>query len=342
MDKKLILAVAGSGKTKFIIEKLCLKKRSLIITYTENNIRNLTDRVRKKFGYVPENIKIFSYFTFLYSFCYRPLLDYKYNAKGIDWNPCQNRFAKNNARFINYHGQLYSNRIAKLLQEECLTEVKERISKYFENVFIDEVQDFAGNDFNFLIALYTTKSNIYCVGDFYQHTFDTSTDNNAGGKIYDDYSRYKDKFNKKYIVDEKTLLKSHRCSPTVCKFVSEKLGINIESARNDETQIEFVDCPVQVQDIIRDNLIIKLFYQDSKNQECKAENWGKSKGLDCFNHVCIILNKTTLDYWNTNKNFVNLNPKTKNKLYVACTRAKGNLYFIGHDAYKKIKKQCPP
>ena len=34
MDKKVIFAVAGSGKTKYIVDELSLDKRSLIVTYT--------------------------------------------------------------------------------------------------------------------------------------------------------------------------------------------------------------------------------------------------------------------------------------------------------------------
>ena len=51
MDKRVILAVAGSGKTTYIINQLDLNKRSLIITYTTNNIENLRTGVIKKFGY---------------------------------------------------------------------------------------------------------------------------------------------------------------------------------------------------------------------------------------------------------------------------------------------------
>jgi DNA helicase-2/ATP-dependent DNA helicase PcrA len=74
MDKKVILAVAGSGKTSLVIESLDLDRRALLITYTENNLRTLRRRIIKKFGSFPDNIKLYSYFTFLYSFCYKPFL----------------------------------------------------------------------------------------------------------------------------------------------------------------------------------------------------------------------------------------------------------------------------
>lgn len=64
MDKRLILSVAGSGKTSFIIEQLNLERNSLIITYTRNNYENLRSKVIEKFGYIPKSISIFTYFDF--------------------------------------------------------------------------------------------------------------------------------------------------------------------------------------------------------------------------------------------------------------------------------------
>ena len=43
MDKKLMLAVAGAGKTTYIINKVCTEYRNvLIITYTDANYNNIT------------------------------------------------------------------------------------------------------------------------------------------------------------------------------------------------------------------------------------------------------------------------------------------------------------
>ena len=57
MDKRIILAVAGSGKTYHIVEKLNDTKKFLIITYTINNTENLRNAIINKFGYVPKTLK---------------------------------------------------------------------------------------------------------------------------------------------------------------------------------------------------------------------------------------------------------------------------------------------
>ena len=73
MDKTLILAVAGAGKTTEIINNIKKDDKTLIITYTENNYNILKNNIIKKFKGIPDNIKIYTYFTFLYRFCFLPL-----------------------------------------------------------------------------------------------------------------------------------------------------------------------------------------------------------------------------------------------------------------------------
>ena len=64
----MIFAVAGSGKTTFIVESLVKEKRSLIVTYTNSNYDNLSQKILKKFnGVWPETITLMTYFQFLYS-----------------------------------------------------------------------------------------------------------------------------------------------------------------------------------------------------------------------------------------------------------------------------------
>ncbi len=60
---------------------------------------------------------------------------------------------------------------------------------------------------------------------------------------------------------------------------------------------------------------------------CYSQNWGASKGEDHYHDVCIVLNKNSYNLFKAGE-LHKLNPKTRNKLYVACTRARGDLYFI--------------
>ena len=83
MDKRVILAVAGSGKTSDLVASLDEEQRFLIVTYTELNHDNLRRKIIQRFGYFPVNITLYTYFSFLHGFCYRPFLRSAKNTKGM-------------------------------------------------------------------------------------------------------------------------------------------------------------------------------------------------------------------------------------------------------------------
>lgn len=343
MDKRVVFAVAGSGKTSSIIDSLTADSRCLIVTYTENNTRHLKNRVIDKFGEIPVGIRIYSYFTFLYSFCFRPLCGYELKTKGINFNfplPQYAQRSRKNTRehYIDKSGRLYANRIAKLLIEfDVIPDLIQRIEKFYDSVFIDEVQDFAANDFNLICTLAIANVEMRLVGDFYQHTFDTSRDGNTQKSLHECFDKYCDKLKKSgFEIDLTSLSNSYRCSPSVCAFVSENLGIKILSHREDEVVVGYFDNASEVDSIFNNDSVVKLFYQKSDSYAGNTANWGNTKGLDHFQDVCVVLNATTLKAF-YNANLDQLNPTTKNKLYVACTRAKGNLYFVSEKSLKKYQ-----
>jgi hypothetical protein len=334
MDKRVIFAVAGSGKTTFLINQLNETERFLLVTYTNNNVHNLRTGIIEKFGYFPNNIKLYSYYTFLYSICYKPFLHDKLRTKGINYDSTPPRYIKSDKReyYIDKFNKLYSARISKIL---FITKehknVVERVSKYFDYLFIDEIQDFGGNDFNLLKELSKADVKLTYVGDFFQHTFDTSRDGKTNSTLHDDLGNYIDEFQKMGVVpDTATLSKSFRCSPTTCKFITNNLSISIESHNKDETIVEYIGNPERAKDIYNDHSIVKLFYREHYKYNCFSRNWGDSKGENKYFDVCVVLNKSTLDKYKKGK-LNELPPTTKNKLYVALSRAKNNIYLIPHN-----------
>lgn len=116
----------------------------------------------------------------------------------------------------------------------------------------------------------------------------------------------------------------------MCSYVKTNLGIEIEPATEKHGNIELITDVAQIEQILQNNAIIKLFLKESRKYNCWAMNWGDSKGLDSFGNVCVVLNKGTYSAYNRNA-LNTLAPLTKKKFYVACTRAQGNLYFIQED-----------
>ncbi len=338
MDKCLIFAVAGSGKTQYLIDQLDLEKRVLLVTYTINNYRNIRVRIIQKFGYMPPNINIFSYFSFLYSFCFKPFLLMRLDVKGILFEECQNRYARGDDRLISPSRWVYYNRLAKLVADKNIMDnVRARLEKYFDVLMIDEVQDFAGNDFNFLVDIAPSNMDMIFVGDFFQHTFDTSRDGNVNRNLHQNYEAYKQKFeDMEFEPDEDTLSYSYRCSPSICRFITENLQIEMQSHRDDETEIIQLSEMADVEPILSDRDIIKLFFRDRRKYPLQCKNWGESKGEDHYNDVCIALNDTTLKAFEKNQ-LHELAPQTKNKLYVALTRTRNKLIFIPENKIKHLR-----
>lgn len=299
MDRRLILAVAGSGKTSYLISPLDEMKRFLVVTYTDNNLAHLRRCILNRFGHLPQNITLLTYFQFLYRVCYRPFLKDRVGAKGLTWDMPSLSSRRYNSRHPRYYltdgGLLYHNRLARLCLMYCVDLIKSRIEKFYDCFMIDEVQDIGGHDFNLIQSITPQKIDCLYVGDFYQHTFDTSRDGNTNPNLHKEYDSYLKKWKSSgLLIDEATLSRSYRCSPTTCEFVLRELGIHIESHRQDSTRIVFVEEEGIAESLFRDDSIVKLFYKESDKYSCRSENWGASKGLDDFQDVCIVLNKTTL------------------------------------------------
>ncbi|MEH6765379.1 MAG: DNA helicase UvrD [Aequorivita antarctica] len=333
VDKKLILAVAGSGKTTNLIDKLNLTERFYLVTYTITNASLIRVRIIKRFGYLPNNIQVFTYFNFLYSFCIKPFLFYKYNLKGIylENSPEQTNYFKNSdiRKYISKTGYAYHNRLAKLIEfENLIKDVKLRLEKFCDHFYYDEVQDLGSHDFNFIMELSKSNLNFLFVGDFYQHTYVTSFDRNVNGSLHQDYKKYLKRY-KDYniVVDLQTLSNSWRCSPTICNYITKNLEIEIGSHRTDETEITLIENKEILSLILRNDSIIKLVYNNANNRDFRAKNWGECKGEDDFIDTCIIMNVTTFNLYK--KGALNkLANRTKNKFYVALSRTRGNCYLV--------------
>jgi ATP-dependent exoDNAse (exonuclease V) beta subunit len=340
MDKKIILAVAGSGKTTYLVDHIPENKRSLVLTYTDSNNANLRKGILTRFGFFPEYIRLQTYFSFLYSFCIQPFLMFDCKLNGLTYKPNKNMYAKGDRRYLTNSNRLYHYRAAKFIEEKNLyNNIQKRLEKYYQYLYIDEIQDFAGHDFNLLKCISQSNVNILYVGDFFQHTFDTSRDGTVNQNLHKNYKKYKEEFRKiKFDVDEKTLNKSYRCCPRICEYITDNLNIHIESHKAGNAKIIYIDDNIGIDNLMKNNNIIKLFYQEHYAYNCKSRNWGDCKGENKYEDVCVILNGKTVDYYIKNK-LKELPSQTLNKLYVAISRAHRDVYFIAEKNVKNYRKR---
>ena len=155
--------------------------------------------------------------------------------------------------------------------------------------------------------------------------------------VYDDYCiffNYEDKntYRAYYTKDDETdSVKIDSVEKVFILDVTEAEKATLDTLRrlNGDTYelvSEVLDNAQDVDAIVNDDSIPKLFLSESSNYRCISMNWGASKGIDSFMDVCVVLNKNTLSLFLRGE-LANLKSVSKNKLYVACTRAHRHLYI---------------
>ena len=176
MNNKLVIAAAGSGKTTAIVkEALNIKdKQVLITTYTEYNEEEIRSKIIQLNKYVPSNIKIQTWFSFLIQHGVKPYqgtfnevmftqsvrgLDLVNQRSGAKVDKQGKRVVSNghplfwgeHESFIKHYftggGRIYSDKLAKFVVNADVTlkgEIIDRIRRIYPHIFIDEVQDLAG------------------------------------------------------------------------------------------------------------------------------------------------------------------------------------------------------
>lgn len=374
MDKKIILAVAGAGKTYHICHNLDFSKRNLILAYTRRNISN----IEKELNSCKEKSvfnKVFTFHKFLYNFFIRPfevsigeLFNEKIKSKGLildeavkpfDRNGKYNKKYKNKNTLNHYliNDRYYSSNLAELIlylkeNSDIFNKAMNNINEFFDYIYIDEFQDFREENYKVLESIINGCKNIVLVGDYYQHSVNAI--NNSGIPFqkkkknrntsqmekydisYDEYINLLETSN--LLVDNKTLLKSRRCSEDVCNFVSEKLEIKIESEKIKQGEVIFIADEEEAKKILNDTSIMKLVYQQPYIWRFNSMSWSYSKGDTYTNSLVVLTDK--FENLDTDKFLIkNIPQSTVNKVYVAMTRTDNNLYLLKNSIFKKIKEE---
>jgi superfamily I DNA/RNA helicase len=230
--------------------------------------------------------------------------------------------------------KIYSDKLAKLVircNEKSGGAVIERIAKVYTHIFIDEVQDLAGYDLNFLKLLFGCSSDILLVGDPRQGTY--STNNAAKNK----------QFKKSEIIhffeddalgietDDKNLLVNHRSIKSICDL-SNKLFPDFIATTSGNSEVTSHDGLFFIREKDVADYLLKynpMQLRDKKtqavNETFSVMNFGESKGLS-FEHVLIYPTKLILDWFKNNAS--ELAPTSRSKLYVAVTRAKSSVGIV--------------
>jgi len=355
-NNKLLIAAAGSGKTTFLVkEALSVKDQNVLIsTYTEANEAEIRKNIIEQTkGYIPKNITIQTWFSFLLQHGVRPYqseMNTELHESKIGFYLTDKQ---SGVRYINSQGtpvywgekdllkyyftqslKIYSDKVAKFIircNKQLENEIINRISRIFQYIYIDEVQDFAGWELEILRLLFESPSNVLLVGDPRQVVYLTHHPKK--------YPKYKDGKIMEFIeneckssicdIDQDSLRKSHRNNKFICNFSSQLFP-------------EYSPCEPCVCDTCRSCAVfhegIFLIKQADVRKYCKEFsptilrfskaiypewNFGKSKGLS-FDRVLIFPTAKIIKY--LKKGNLNVLDTVKAKFYVALTRAR---YSVG-------------
>ena len=371
MAKQVILAVAGAGKTYHICHMIDRNKKNLILAFTHENIHNIMNELIHAHGSIPELTSVMTFDSFVYRYLvlpYEPTIrDFfghsDFLSKGITtMDPPQQRILGRNGKMVanpNYHnkndfehyttqkGMYYCATLSELVMQvkEGRTSLIKRaalaINTFFDHVLIDEFQDFREHDYDLIIAMAKQIDNLVLVGDYYQHS--VSATHNSGRPFQKNknevkFDTFKSEIEKHgFSVDEHSLIGSRRCSKSVCDFVSKKLGISIVSSNQNAGDVIWVD-DNNIGEVIQNSAIVKLVYNNARKYPFKAINWSYSKG-DTYSQTCVILTDELEKMEDESFSISTIKPVTKNRLYVALTRSKGNLYLLRASLFKRYKSQ---
>lgn len=368
-NNKLIIAAAGAGKTTYLVNEACstTDENILITTFTEANENEIRSRIVSKKGYIPSNITIQTWFSFLLQHGVRPyqsvlgdeihelnigffLISEKSGKKlDSDGNPIMvagrpvywgaNNFKKH---YFTSKLKIYSDKISKFVFESnkaSTGEVVSRITRIFDRIYIDEIQDLAGYDLEILKSLFKSDTSVLLVGDPRQVTYLTHHSTKFG--------KYSDGKIKEFIgnelgkkieceIDEATLNLSHRNNKILCDY-SAKLYPDLpvpspcecEGCRSKEITHEgvFLVKPDDVKKYLSDFNPIQLRWSSSVKTDAQypARNFGDSKGAT-FDRVIIYPTKDMVQWIKDNS--YELKSETRSKLYVALTRPRFSAAII--------------
>lgn len=233
--KKLMIAAAGAGKTTYLIDQAhsVSNGKVLITTFTIENCGEIKRKLIKKYGYIPSHIEVKTWFDFLLNECFRPYqcvsakqlhslnIGFMYIEGGQSAPRTQE---KSFSHYFTKDWKIFSDKVAKFIvktHEKNNDLIFNRLSRIYKHIYVDEIQDLSGYDFDIVTNIIKEIENVILVGDPRQCTY--STNNLPKYKPYNNggVKEFYFKFWKNLCeLDEMTLKYSHRNEKIICEISS--------------------------------------------------------------------------------------------------------------------------
>lgn len=350
---RIVIAAAGGGKTTRIVDEVLADTsvRSVIITYTRNNVHEIQAKFYQRGQAVPPHVEIIPWYTFLLREMARPYRNLKYEKRidGIFWTETTvDRFAPKADAGRYYFGNsttIYSNKLAEFVCDcNAVSDdaIIRRLEQRFGRVYIDEIQDFAGYDLDILELMLRSNLEVILVGDPRQSTFTTNNSNRHKGfrgpdiiKKFRDWERGK-------LVELHHLVETHRCNQLIADLADSLYPEHEKTlSRNEEVTGHDGVFSIKTEDVLEycskfKPQVLRL----SVKTDCAgfpALNFGESKGMT-FDRILIYPHKKALTWLETG-DYEHVKG-VKPELYVGITRARYSVTFV-YDGTSALKEVIP-
>ena len=343
LNNIVIMAAAGAGKTHDICKEVIenaktTNKKILITTYTNKGIESIEKEYKKQNnGVIDKNVVVLSWFQFslreLVKTYQSSILNKINIINSIDFNH-QYGYINFNSRGTPKHYMLTNNILSNTVSEFAIdsniksnNKVIQRLGEIYSHIYIDEIQDLAGEDIEILNLLFNSKIQIQCVGDVKQSTYTTYNAKKnkkiTGIHLIDFFKELE----RKGII---TLLfnnKTRRFGREICEFsnsICNDRNNRIESDKiyKEENQGVYLLDKKDFENYFKIYKPTILKFDAKTKIDYDSLNFGQCKGMT-FDRVAIFPNKKYKEFL---QNGTSLDSPCK--YYVSATRARYSIVFV--------------
>ncbi|MEQ9188354.1 MAG: UvrD-helicase domain-containing protein [Cryomorphaceae bacterium] len=349
---EIVVSAAGSRKTTRIVKEAIAKssEKIAITTYTIENTEQIRVYFNEDIGFIPSNVQIQTWFTFLLTEFARPYRNYLIDNRiesiaFVHGQSTRGIMKSNTKRYYFSERKIYNDKLSEFIircNEASSGLVIKRLEQRFDVIYIDEAQDMAGYDLDLIELLFKSNIDVVLVADPRQGTY--STNHSSKNKKYRKSSVI-EKFSEwklKGLCLLTNQTKCYRSNQSICDFADFLYPneLKTESVMNIRTEHDGVF-------VIRESQVAQYqekykaqvlrFNKKSNSFGYPAQNFGVVKGKT-FDRVLIIPTAKIREFISTG----NIDQVGDiSKFYVACTRARYSLAIVLADNLKISEKLGP-
>lgn len=228
----VVISCAGSGKTTYLASQVGTHNdaRILITTYTNENADTVRERLIEKFGCVPANVTVATWYSVLLAHGVRPyqnlVTDVPMPRATMlirdlpDW-----AYRVPKASVARYYftgrGDIYLDRTSEFVcfaDERTGGLIVDRLQGIFTHIFVDELQDLAGYDLELLKRLFQSRITIVAVGDPRQGTYSSNRGRKNSHLVRSKIVKWIDQMRRAGLVAVEEHTHSWRSNQAICDF----------------------------------------------------------------------------------------------------------------------------